>query len=378
MHQNVFARTRDEAAAAARGTLDVVRCDRCGLTRNVAFDASLIRYDASYEVDQSRSPRFLRHLDDICDRIAGRAPPALDVLEIGCGQGAFLGHLAARLGPRLRSAVGFDPAFRGEIALPANVRVVARPFDAESIAREASSPALVVVRHTLEHVPSPVDFLRSIVDAVQSASVDVFVETPDAEHTIRKKIVHDLYYEHCSLCSAAALEVAMRAAGLSAVAVDHAFGGEYLVAFGTAGPTPAHAGRVGTPQPSAARAAATVTPDEVTAFVDACAAFGPRWRGRLGEAKQRGKIAVWGAAGKGVTFLGLVDPGGDLVDAVVDIHPAKDGLYVPGTGHPIVSPDRARTLGVRTVVAMNDNYAAEIEALCRGSGWDAEVWRASV
>jgi SAM-dependent methyltransferase len=376
VHQNVFGRTREDALGVARGTLDVVRCAACGLTRNAAFDSSRVRYDASYDVDQSRSPRFVAHLDEVCARIEARcAPSALDVVEIGCGQGTFLGHLAARLGSRLRSAVGFDPAFRGEQALPANVRVVPRAFDAASLAGLAAAPMLVVLRHTIEHVPSPVAFLRSIVAALRGAPIDVFVETPDADYTIRNKVVHDLYYEHCSLCSARALEQTMRAVGLSDIAVDRAFGGEYLVAFASSDPAGAAPGRA-----EAARRAEPTAPEatrhEVAAFADACAAFGPRWRARIREARECGKVAVWGAAGKGVTFLGLVDPGGDLVDAVVDTHPAKAGLFVPGTAHPIVGPDRAQALGVRTVIVMNDNYVAEIEARCRASGWDAEVWRA--
>ena len=193
------------------------------------------------------------------------------------------------------------------------------------------------------------------------------METPDADHPVRRGIVYDLYYEHCSLHSAEALHRAMEGAGLSDVAIDRVFGDEYLLAFGsTRGP--AVAGR-----PLANVASAS----DVEAFAEACASFAPRWRERLLRARARGKVAVWGGAGKGVTFVRLVDPGGELVEAVVDIHPAKEGKLVPGTAHPIVGPARARALGVRTVVVMNDNYTGEIAARCRAEGWDVDVWRAS-
>jgi hypothetical protein len=367
VYQNVFAATREAALDTVRGTLDFLRCEGCGLTYNAAFDASLLRYDPAYEVDQSASPRFRAHLDDVCARVAARVPDGAVIVEIGCGQGTFLAHLARRLGPRLRSAIGFDPAFRGELDLPDNVRIAARAFDPAEVAREARAPHLVVLRHTLEHVPDPTGFLRHALSAFPGSAPDVLVETPDADHPVRRRIVYDLYYEHCSLHSAEALQRAMEGAGLADIAIERVFGEEYLLAFGSARPPAALDGPL----------ANVASAGDVAAFAEACAAFAPRWRERLAQAKPRGKVAVWGGAGKGVTFVRLVDPAGDLVDAVIDIHPAKEGKLVPGTAHPIVGPARARALGVRTVVVVNDNYAVEIAERCRAEGWDVEVLRAS-
>lgn len=369
VHQNVFAPTRDAARAVARGTLDFRWCAACGLAHNAAFDASRLRYDAAYEVDQSHSARFLAHLDDVCGRVAARATAPLDVLEIGCGQGTFLAHLGLRLGARLRSAVGFDPAFRGRVALPSQVRVIARAFDAGAIP-VGTTPQLVVLRHTLEHVADPVAFLRSVRARVAGGPFDLLVETPDADYPLRRRNVHDFYYEHCSLLSARALWCAMAAAGFSAIHVDRVFDGEYLLAFGTCGQ--------GAPARTGAAPANLATTAHVDAFVAASESFAARWRAKISEARARGGVAVWGGAGKGVTFVGLVDPAADLLEAVVDIHPAKEGKFVPGTGHRIVAPDGARALGVMTVVAANDRYVVEIADRCRSAGWDAAVWSASV
>ena len=92
-----------------------------------------------------------------------------------------------------------------------------------------------------------------------------------------------------------------------------------------------------------------------------------RWRGRL-DALGEGAVAVWGAGAKGVTFAGLVDPDASRIDCVVDINPAKQGRFIPGTGHPIVPPDALAARGVRHVVPMNPAYRAEIAATLAVSG----------
>ena len=48
---------------------------------------------------------------------------------------------------------------------------------------------------------------------------------------------------------------------------------------------------------------------------------------------------IWGAGSKGVAFLSMLGVG-DEVDYAVDVNPGKHGMFMPGTGHEIVSPNR--------------------------------------
>ena len=61
------------------------------------------------------------------------------------------------------------------------------------------------------------------------------------------------------------------------------------------------------------------------------------WIEKIDTLKKEGKVAVWGAAAKGVTFLNLVDPKAERIDYVIDMNPRKQGNYAPGTGHEIIS-----------------------------------------
>ena len=73
-----------------------------------------------------------------------------------------------------------------------------------------------------------------------------------------------------------------------------------------------------------------------------------------------GEVAVWGAGGKGATFLNLVDADCRRVSVVVDVHPLKQGRFIDGTGHPVVAPDPRHLRQVAHVIVMNPNYAGEV------------------
>lgn len=78
------------------------------------------------------------------------------------------------------------------------------------------------------------------------------------------------------------------------------------------------------------------------------------------------RVAVWGAGAKGATFCNVVDPDCKFIAFVVDITPAKQGKYIPGTGHPIYAPEALRR--VDTVLLMNPNYHEENQRLLEELG----------
>ncbi len=372
---NVLVSDPDVARRAPSGTLALHGCDGCGFVWNAAFEG--VPYDPSYQVDQSRSPRFAAHLEDVAGRVAaldGGAGP-VRVVEIGCGQGVFLGILARRLGARLGAAHGFDPAFRGDTAhLPSMARVTRAELSEASVAALEFAPNLVVTRHTIEHVADPVSFLRDIHRLLSPRGpFTIVIETPDAGWTLARGLLHDFCYEHCSLHSEGALEAALARAGYASTRVERAFSGEYLLATARASASPVTmGGPERSPQPPPA---APVGGRADVGAGGALRALGEPFvrehRARLERAER--PIAIWGGAGKGALFALLVDPERSLVDCVIDIHPDKRRSFLPGSGLAVVSPEEARARGVRTIVVANANYLAEITERCRAQGWDASI-----
>ena len=97
------------------------------------------------------------------------------------------------------------------------------------------------------------------------------------------------------------------------------------------------------------------------------------WEAKVKSLRTRGGVALWGAGAKGVTFANLIDPAREWIECVVDLNPSKQGCYVPGTGHQIVSPRELKTYGVKSAILMNPNYREENLALLREAGLDVDL-----
>ncbi|MFC7334992.1 class I SAM-dependent methyltransferase [Rhodocista pekingensis] len=357
--QNVAYASAAAAQAAPTGQLRLFRCDACGFVWNAAFDPALTAYDGSYENCQTHSAVFGRHVGEVMAAILDRLPPGErpDVVEVGCGQGDFLRGLLAAHGDRLGRAAGFDPALR-KPAPDGRPVLAAGLLDADALAATGVRPGLVISRHTIEHVPDPRAFLRSILDAVRTVDgVRLVLETPDVDWILRNGAIEDLFYEHCSLFSGRALELALAATGFAVDRIERVFGDQYLLCH-------AHARRAG-----------EVLPDPTEVPMDpapAGAALARRTAAlsrSLARLSGEGTVALWGAGAKGCTFALLMQEAGVRPRFAVDINPAKQGRFLPKSALPILSPADARTAGADHVIVLNPMYLDEIRALCRQMGW---------
>ena len=108
-------------------------------------------------------------------------------------------------------------------------------------------------------------------------------------------------------------------------------------------------------------------------FANAWTTWRDTWQRRLRVLAGEGPCVVWGAGAKGVMFLNHVEAGVDVVQAVVDLNPRKQGRFVPGTGQPIIPPAAVRQIAARTVLVANSNYLTEIRDLLRHEGCDPDV-----
>lgn len=366
VHVGVLWRSAAGAIAAPRGRMRMHFCESCGYVWNSAFDPGLLDYGQDYDNALHGSALFrafeaatVEHLVERYD-LRGRT-----VVEVGCGDGRFLGLLCDAGGNR---GVGFEPGFRPErraAGVPDTVEILAEEYTADHPRRNGD---LVAARQVLEHMPDPVGFLRTIrrgMGDVTGRPPVLYVDVPNGGELLAELSHWDLMYEHCGSFVEPALRAVAEAAGFTVTDVRAAHSGQFLVLEAVA------AGGAGTGAGGPVRR----RPDEVAEHAGRVAEFGAslqrrvdRWRERLaGYAREGQTVVAWGAGGRAATFFNTVGIG-DEVAAIVDLNPAKQGTFLAGTGHEIVPPDQLVALQPDVVIVVNRVYADEVRADLVGRG----------
>lgn len=82
---------------------------------------------------------------------------------------------------------------------------------------------------------------------------------------------------------------------------------------------------------------------------------------------------IWGAAGKGVMSLNMLDLNYKKVSFIVDKNPKLHGKYIPLTGNKIISPRDLKLLKKANIYVLNTIYLNEIVSECRELGVSSEI-----
>jgi hypothetical protein len=326
--QNRMYDSASEARACPRGDIRLVQDPASGLVHNAAFQPDLMQYDRHYQNEQAVSGVFQRHLEQvtgIVERYLGRQ----GIIEVGCGKGYFLEQLLSA-GIDVR---GFDPAYEGD-----NPRIDRRPFDpAVGLTGQG-----LVLRHVLEHLQSPFDFLAQLRTANGGSGL-IYIEVPCLDWILDHRAWFDIFYEHVNyfrLVDFERLFADVRAKG-------HLFGGQYLYVVA---------------ELASLRQPLANDDDQLRFPADFLSTLiGSRQQ----AAGSRQQVAVWGGASKGVIFSLLRERLGQPVDIVIDVNPAKQNRYLPATGLRVYSPEEAlaKLPDGSPLYIMNSNYAEEIKAM---------------
>ena len=334
LFQNKVYADAESARQALTGGVALEQCTSCNFVFNSAFDSASMAYDADYQNEQANSEYFQAHLANVLNIIRPHVDGNQKVIEIGCGKGHFLDMLVAEG----FDVTGFDPAFEGE-----NPNIRKDYFSDKYSHIEAD---FIVLRHTLEHIDEPLDFLHKIAKA-NGYKGKIYIEVPDVGWIFDNVAFWDIFYEHCNYFSQETLG-ALFDIPESGLLFDGQY--QYVIAD-LAGLKP---------REQLEQSGCTEFPD-LSGHLDV-------YKRIIADAAP---VIVWGAGAKGSTFVNLVDPDADLVTCVIDINPRKAGRYVAKTGHPILSPDAvfdAEKGVAATVVIMNKNYESEILAYLQSTG----------
>lgn len=306
---------------------------------NHRFDETATFYNSDYENSQAHSAQFKSHMLKVLDLLVDTYPKGSKLVEVGCGKGDFLELAEAT---NHFDCIGYDETYSGS-----NSRIEQRYL----VEGDKIDCDIVVLRHVLEHIPQPQNFLKMLKSVF--GETDIYIEVPNFDWILTHNTFFDITYEHVNYFTQKALaelfDQEVRAAQLC---FDDQY--QYVIA---------NLGSLGErfEQSYTSDAWKMVSIDEMF----------PKLEAQIEELDRlvgpNQSCYFWGGATKGCMFLWHANRLERLVDRVpyaIDINPGKQGRWLPGSLVSIESPDRffkdAKPGDVLAIA--NPAYKDEIEA----------------
>jgi len=326
-----FFETREEAIAQNEGLFKFGWNRKDPYLHNLSFNSALVLYDDYYCTTDAL------HLKDSMESFSGIVElldADIQIVEIGCGQGEFVDFLRERG----FDAYGFDPVCDREE--PYFVKDYWIPSSSSHDFQLNKTRVLFIMRCVLPHIAEPWRFVNSIFEAYPDAKI--LIEFQRLEWIFTNVCWQQVSHDHVNLFSKT--DFVDRYNILS----SHDFnGGEWeSILF-------ENASNKEVPEkefPYAKQLDRLLL--ERTRLVNL----------PLTESK---RLAIYGAAGKGIVFSHAL--GGKRVSYAIDRDPNRIGKFLENSGVPVISPESAKTLEPgTTILVMNPNHLSQVTHLYQG------------
>lgn len=323
--------------------LHVMVCEKCFLVQALEYEKPENIF-TDYKYFSSYSQSWLDHSKKYVDMIVLKAElnEQSQVIEIASNDGYLLQYFK----PYKIPVIGIEPAENvAEEAQKKGVPTISDFFGerlATKLKAENKEADLVIGNNVLAHVPNINDFVKGIKVILKPKGI-VTMEFPHLQNLIEENQFDTIYHEHFSYLSLIVVKNIFESKGLKIFDVEK---------------LPTHGGSL--------RIYAThkenngvIEENSIKELLDEEEKFGLKDINKyiqfdkkvkkikrdtlstLIKIKEEGKkIAAYGAAAKGNTFLNYCGIGKDFIDYVVDANPHKQGLFLPGTHIPIVSVEK--------------------------------------
>ena len=339
--------------------LKVFVCTSCWLVQLPAHAAADELFTADYAYFSGTSSSWCAHAQRFVEAAVKRLElgPKSRVVELASNDGYLLQYVQQWGIPCL----GIEPTHATAEAARAKGIDTLERFFGVALATELEPADLVVANNVLAHVPDINDFVAGIARLLKPTG-RASIEFPHLLRLLAGNQFDTIYHEHYSYLSLGTVARIAVAVGLRVVDVEEltTHGGSLRVWM-------AHQG-VAEPSGSVEKVLAA----EAEAGLEklhAYSGFQQRAEGTkhallefLLQAKRQGRrVLGYGAAAKGNTLLNYAGIKPDLLPAVADRSPSKQGKLLPGSHIPVITPDQLATEAFDTLLVLPWNLINELK-----------------
>jgi len=343
--------------------LRVLVCTDCWLVQTEDYADADELFSSDYAYFSSFSKTFLEHAQKyIVDMIQRfELDKESYIVEVAANDGYLLQYAKATGIPCL----GIEPTTStANAAREKGIEIVEAFFGvalAKELVAQGRQADLTAANNVLAHVPDINDFVGGFATLLKPAGVSTF-EFPHLLRMVTENQFDTIYHEHYSYLSLTAVKRIFERNGLSVFDV------ETLTTHG--GSLRVYAQRSDTGLRKASVNVSNLLESEVKAGMTDLEFYADfqikadlvknDFLAFLIEAKRAGKsVAGYGAAAKGNTLMNYAGVRPDLLPYVVDLNPAKQGKFMPGSRIPILAPKELRERMPDYVVILPWNIADE-------------------
>lgn len=275
------------------------------------------------------------HLDDLAGRLAGLSGvhPGTLFRGVSYKEDTTFARLArAGFSRHHRLQAEGDLGIKAPGAGIEMIQSALTAFRAATSAKKDGRAAVVLARHILEHAERPREFVRAL-EALADDDGRLVFEVPDCTRALELGDYTTLWEEHLVYFTPVTFRHSLACLGREVE--------EFLLY-----PYPTENSLVAITRPASGRAVgedAELLAAERARAEQFAAGFAG-WREKLASwlrdfRRTRGRIAVFGAGHMSCMFIQLLEVA-DCLEFVVDDHPRKKGMFLPGSALPIVGSER--------------------------------------
>ncbi len=193
-------RSVSESLNEPKFNLSLQFCENCTFTFYPRYKEAFQVLDKLYSGHTStyyNTPQLMNYLNNFVSNIIekNKLCSQSKVLEIGCNDGKLLNKFRQLSGCEI---LGVEPSKMFSVTWKEyNLTVLNNYFDSDLVAKNLNNIKFDVItfRHVLEHIPDPLDFIKSVASIMYDRTLLV-IEVPYFVSVIAKRRVENISYSH--------------------------------------------------------------------------------------------------------------------------------------------------------------------------------------